>query len=64
MISLAGMPYVPHHGAAASGDWKTIVAVLIVMAIAFGAMAVFGYRTSRPQRASEQEPVDSDRKAA
>jgi hypothetical protein len=66
MISLAGVPYWPRHGVAVTGDWKTVVIMLFVIALAFGAMAVISYRSSRPQPTSkhEHEPVDSDRKAA
>jgi hypothetical protein len=68
MISLAGGPFAPlHNGGTATGGWTTLVALVVVMAIAFAVIAVIDYRinrkgTSKP--APKREPADSDRKAA
>jgi hypothetical protein len=65
MINLAGGPIVQlRHGVAATGDWKVMVVAVFVMAIAFGAMFLIGNRTAKPQRHSQDEPIDNDRKAA
>jgi hypothetical protein len=64
MMPLAGVPYVPRHAVAASGDWTAAVVILVVIAVAFGVLAVVSYRTSRPQPTRKHEPADSNRKAA
>jgi uncharacterized protein (UPF0218 family) len=68
MISLAGGPIVrPSGGVAATGDWTTLVALVVVMAIAFVAIAVIDYRINRKarqQQARKSQPADSERKVA
>jgi hypothetical protein len=66
MISLAGGPIVrPSSGVAATGDWTTVAVLVVIMAIAFAAIAVIDYRSNRKAKpARKREPADSDRKAA
>jgi hypothetical protein len=64
MIFLAGGIGPLGHGLAATGDWKVVVAVVVVMAIAFGAMFVIGNRTAKPKPSHKDETIDNERKAA
>jgi cyanate permease len=64
MISLAGGPMRVGSGVAATGDWRAVVAVVVVIAIAFAAIAVVDYRTNKRQPSSKHESGDSERKAA
>ena len=68
MISLAAGPIGRvSNGVAATGDWTTVAALVVVIAIAFAAIAVIDYRSNRiatSKPAPKREPADSDRKAA
>jgi hypothetical protein len=64
MISLAGGPFRVGNGVAATGDWRAVVAFVVVIAVAFAAIAVLDYRTNKRQPSRKRESVDSERKAA
>jgi cyanate permease len=64
MISLAGGPMRVGSGVAATGDWRAVVALVVVIAIAFAAIAVLDYRTNKRQPNRKPESADSERKAA
>jgi heme/copper-type cytochrome/quinol oxidase subunit 2 len=64
MISLAGGPIRVGSGVAATGDWRTLVALVVVMVIAFAAIAVVDYRKNKRQPSRKHESADSERKAA
>ena len=64
MLSLAGGPIRVGGGVAATGDWRAVVALVVVMAIAFAAIAVVEYRTNKPQWTRKREPAGSERKVA
>jgi cyanate permease len=64
MISLAGGPIRVGSGVAATGDWRAVVALVVVLAIAFAAIAVVDYRTNKPQPTRKRESADSERKVA
>jgi hypothetical protein len=65
MISLAAGP-IGHvgNGGAATGDWRAVVALVVVIAIALVAVAVVDYRMNKPQPTGEPESADSERKVA
>ena len=65
MISLAAGPLGrTTNGVVATGDWTTVVWLVVVMAIAFAAIAVVDYRTNKPKPTRKREPADSVRKVA
>jgi len=64
MISPTGVPHIPmHRGAAAAADWTDNAVMVVVMAIAFGAMYVMGRQPAKwrttPARAKRQRPQGS-----
>jgi hypothetical protein len=65
MISLVAGPIGrASNGVAAIGDWRAVVALVVVIAIAFAAIAVVDYRTNKRQPSRKHESEDSERKAA
>jgi hypothetical protein len=64
MISLAGGPFRVGNGVASTGDWRAVVAFVVVIAVAFAAIAVLDYRTNKRQPSRKHESADSERKAA
>jgi hypothetical protein len=65
MISLAAGPIGPVHSAvAASGDWTVVGVLVVVMAIAFAAIAVVDHRMNKPQPTRKRELAESERKVA
>jgi hypothetical protein len=64
MISLAGGPIRVGGGVAATGDWRVVVALVVVIAIALAAVAVIDYRMNKQQPTRKRESADSERKVA
>ena len=64
MISLAGGPIRVGSGVAATGDWRAVVALVVVIAIAFAAIAVVEHRANKRLPSRKRESGDSERKVA
>ena len=65
MISLAAGPIGRvSNGVAATGDWRVVVALVVVTAIALAAVAVVDYRMNKSQPTRKPELDDSERKVA
>jgi hypothetical protein len=65
MISLAAGPIGRiGNGVAATGDWTAVAALVVVMAIAFAAIAAIDRRINKPQPTRKKESADTERKVA
>jgi predicted MFS family arabinose efflux permease len=65
MNLLATGLYVPiHRAVGGSTDWKVIVGLIVVMAIALTAVIVSANRSVKTLPTRESEPADAGRKAA
>ena len=65
MFIYAAGPYIPvRHAIAGSTDWRVIVALIAVMAIAITVVLVYSNRSVKTLPPGKSEPADVDRKAA
>ena len=65
MFFFAAGPYIPvRHAMAASTDWRVIVALIAIMAIAMTVVLVYANRSVKTLAPRKSETADADRKAA
>ncbi|MFI5283041.1 MAG: hypothetical protein ACHQ0J_07925 [Candidatus Dormibacterales bacterium] len=65
MLALSGVVYIgQHHTAGSASDWFATAGLLVVIALAFGAMYLMSGRVDKRQRINKLETSDSHRKAA
>ena len=65
MLALSGVVYIgQHHTAGSASDWFATAALLVVIALAFGAMYLMSSRDNKRQADSKLDTSDSHRKAA
>jgi hypothetical protein len=64
MISLAAVPFLPHHGAASAMDWTMFAALVLVIAVALVAVYVLDRRPATPRPIRKREISDSKREVA